>query len=110
MAPRIRDGFDRAGGRGIGKGEGDFDRRGGGPRRKPVLRVRKSNRQNWLATASGRKKPVGDGGARSAPSTRRSSDARFRVSWSWEEIALTAESEMVDDSLGDFSDAAEAFD
>jgi hypothetical protein len=32
------------------------------------------------------------------------------VSWSWEEIALTAESEMVDDSLGDFSDAAEAFD
>jgi phage/plasmid-associated DNA primase len=28
----------------------------------------------------------------------------------WEGISLTAESEMVDDSLGDFSDAAEAFD
>ena len=28
----------------------------------------------------------------------------------WEGIALTAESEMVDDSMGDFSDAAEAFD
>jgi phage/plasmid-associated DNA primase len=35
---------------------------------------------------------------------------RTKIERGWEGIGLTAESEMVDDSLGDFSDAAEAFD
>jgi hypothetical protein len=35
---------------------------------------------------------------------------RTKIERGWEGIALTAESEMVDDSLGDFSDDSESFD